>query len=82
MKNITFNFKGGVAAILLTLVFSIEQAAQQAIFHVPSTDILAKGKVYLEFDALFKTTNQSSLSRFSSFVPRVVVGVGRTSRSG
>lgn len=51
-------------------------SAQQTIFNVPTTDVLDKGKVYGEIDASFKTNNQIALGRFSSFVPRIVVGVG------
>ncbi len=50
--------------------------AQQTIFNVPTTDVLDKGKVYVELDAAFKTNNQEALRKFSSFVPRLVVGVG------
>jgi len=50
--------------------------AQQTIFNVPSTDVLDKGKVYVELDAAFKTNVDDALNKFSSFVPRVVVGVG------
>lgn len=51
-------------------------AAQQTIFNVPSSDILDKGKVYFEFDATFKTNDDDNVSKFSSFVPRVVFGAG------
>ena len=51
-------------------------SAQQTIFNVPTTDVLSKGKVYFELDASFKTNDQLALRRFSSFVPRIVVGVG------
>ncbi|MBV9929220.1 MAG: hypothetical protein JOZ96_29680 [Acidobacteria bacterium] len=69
--------KGGVAAALL-LLFTLPSAsrAQQTIFNVPTTDVLDKGKVYAELDASLKPNNSEALSRFSSFVPRVVVGVG------
>jgi hypothetical protein len=50
--------------------------SQQTIFNVPTTDVLDKGKVYLELDAAFKADNDDVLRKFSSFVPRVVVGVG------
>lgn len=50
--------------------------AQQTIFNVPSTDVLDRGKVYGEFDAAFKPNTQRDVRRFSSFTPRVVVGVG------
>lgn len=51
-------------------------SAQQTIFNVPTTDVLGYGKVYVELDASFKFNDQTALRRFSSFVPRVVVGVG------
>lgn len=50
--------------------------AQQTIFNVPSADILDRGKVYFELDASFKTNNQDALRKFSSFVPRIVIGIG------
>ncbi len=50
--------------------------AQQTIFNVPSTDVLDKGKVYGELDASLKPNNSDALNRFSSFVPRIVVGAG------
>jgi hypothetical protein len=56
-------------------VFS-ETHAQQTIFNVPSTDVLDKGKVYGEFDASFKLNDSDAVNKFSSFVPRVVLGAG------
>lgn len=62
---------------LLCGVFSAANA-QQTIFNVPSADVLDKGKVYGELDVTFKPNNDSGnvVPRFSSFVPRVVVGTG------
>ncbi len=73
-----------VQAFVGTIVFSLivllplELRAQQTIFNVPTTDILEKGKVYVEVDVPFKLNNDpgSIVPRFSSFVPRVVVGAG------
>lgn len=50
--------------------------AQQTIFNVPTTDVLDKGKVYFELDVSFKPNDSAAVNRFSSFVPRVVVGAG------
>lgn len=58
------------------MVCAVQTNAQQTIFNVPSSDILDKGKVYVELDATFKTNRQDALGRFSSFVPRVVAGTG------
>ena len=60
---------------LLCGVFSASYA-QQTIFNVPSTDVLDKGKIYAEVDASFKPTDSEALNKFSSFVPRVVLGAG------
>ncbi len=63
--------------LIFMTIFSITAAkAQQTIFNVPTTDVLDAGKVYAELDASFKTNRQSALGKFSSFVPRVVVGAG------
>jgi len=67
-----------VAGILLTLLCGMgsQARAQQTIFNVPTTDVLDRGKVYAELDASFKPNDSEAVSRFSSFVPRVVVGAG------
>jgi hypothetical protein len=52
---------------------SLKTQAQQTVFNVPTTDVLAPGKVYVELDISAKPNEP----KFSSFVPRVVVGVGR-----
>jgi hypothetical protein len=56
-------------------VFSVAHA-QQTIFNVPTTDVLDRGKVYAELDVSLKPTDSASVNKFSSFVPRVVVGAG------
>jgi len=42
-------------AVLLGTALSV--SAQQTIFNVPTTDVLEKGKVYVELDASFKTNS-------------------------
>jgi len=63
------------AALTLCLA-GVATNAQQTIFNVPTADVLDRGKVYGELDVSFKTNCQEAACRFSSFVPRVVVGVG------
>lgn len=59
--------------ILLLLGSSYSTArAQQTLFNVPSADVLDRGEVYGELDLSFKPVEP----KFSSFVPRVVFGVG------
>jgi hypothetical protein len=62
--------------LLIILAIALAANAQQTVFNVPTADILDKGKVYVELDVSFKTNNDDILRKFSSFVPRVVVGAG------
>lgn len=65
-----------VPVILFLLVVNTITAgtvlAQQTVFNVPTTDVLPSGKVYVELDISAKPNEP----KFSSFVPRVVVGAG------
>lgn len=66
-----------VVCALLCMLFSATHA-QQTIFNVPSSDVLDKGKVYGELDVTFKPNDDPTnvVRRFSSLVPRVVIGTG------
>ena len=71
----------GARNFTLSLLFLLGCAvagtpAQQTIFNVPTTDVLERGRVYVELDAAFKPNDQTAARRFSSFVPRVVAGAG------
>ncbi len=79
MKLLIFSL---LIPFIFTLAAGVDASAQQTIFNVPSSDILDKGKVYVEFDATFKFNNDDAVRRFSSFVPRVVVGTGRNVEVG
>lgn len=79
---IIFGGKFSGAAFFLIMALALTARAQQTIFNVPSSDVLEKRKVYFEFDATFKPNNQDALRRFSSFVPRVVVGIGGDAEVG
>jgi hypothetical protein len=67
---------GLVSVLGVLFIPSANVHAQQTIFNVPSTDVLDKGKIYAELDASLKPTDGSDVAKFSSFVPRVVVGAG------
>lgn len=68
----------GASVFILLAGASNPSGAQQTIFNVPSTDVLDKGKVYFELDVTFKPNQdrENVVPRFSSFVPRIVVGAG------
>lgn len=63
-------------AFFFALMLGFQASAQQTIFNVPTTDILEGGKGYGELDLSFKPNCEAAVCRFSSFVPRVVVGTG------
>ena len=48
--------------------------AQSTLFNIPSTDVVAPKKVYLEFDFISHFESHSN-GGFQGYVPRVVVGV-------
>jgi hypothetical protein len=62
--------------LICAVAFVIPSSAQQTIFNIPSTDVLARGKLYAELDASYKPSSQAAQRKFSSFVPRIVVGIG------
>lgn len=77
-KPITVLFS---CAVLIAAA-SVAIRGQQTIFNVPSADVLDRGKVYAELDAAFKPNTAQAVGRFSSFVPRVVIGTGRNVEVG
>lgn len=68
--------RGSLFVFVAIIAFASQINAQQTIFNVPTTDVLDKGKVYVELDTAFKPIDQIAQDRFSSFVPRAVVGIG------
>lgn len=67
----------GVALFLLAMTaLAAKGQAQQTIFNVPTTDVLDKGKAYFELDVSVKPNDSDAANKFSSFVPRLVVGAG------
>ena len=66
----------GILILSFLCVLTVAQG-QQTIFNVPTSDVLDKGKVYFELDISAKPNNSDALNKFSSFVPRIVIGTGR-----
>ncbi len=60
--------------LLLSVTFSSRAKAQSTIFNIPTTDTVAKGKLYAEFDFLPQLPGTGS-SRVYLYNPRVLVGV-------
>lgn len=55
--------------------------AQSTIFNIPSTDVVAKKKIYLEFDLVTHPESHQN-GGFQTYVPRAVSGVGKRTEVG
>jgi len=55
--------------------------AQSTIFNIPSTDVVPKKKVYLEFDFVSHLESHED-GGFQAYVPRAVVGIGHNIEVG
>src|SRR5262249_3274387 len=60
----------------LTIMHCQTTFAQSTIFNIPSTDVVAKKKVYFEFDLITHLESHDN-GGFQTYVPRVVVGLGK-----
>jgi hypothetical protein len=63
------------AALALIALIAQSAYAQSTIFNIPSTDVVAKKKVYAEFDFISHLEGHDN-GGFQTYVPRVVVGIG------
>ncbi len=64
-----------VQVVISTTILAAALLAPNAL-RVPTTDVLARGKVYAELDFSFKPTDSTAVNKFTSLVPPVVVGAG------
>src|SRR6266850_6902527 len=62
--------------VLLALLCSNTAVAQSTLFNIPSTDVVSKKKVYLEFDFLSHFAKHAD-GGFQIYAPRTVFGVGK-----
>jgi len=80
-KSIARTMSALGALVLLTLLQTQMTKAQSTIFNIPSTDVVAPKKVYLEFDFLSHFTSHAN-GGFQIYAPRVVVGVAKKVEAG
>jgi len=70
-----------VLLFILSLSGQQVASAQTTLMNVPSTDVVAARKVYLEFDFLTNYAWQREGS-FQNYIPRTVIGLGRNVEVG
>jgi len=77
MKHKIYSYTlGFILLATITLAGSRATFAQSTIFNIPSTDSVAKGKTYLEFDFVSHLESHDN-GGFQTYVPRVVYGLGK-----
>lgn len=64
--------------LLMALIFfcANDAVAQSTIFNIPSTDVVAKKKTYLEFDFISHLESHED-GGFQAYIPRAVFGLGK-----
>jgi hypothetical protein len=75
-KSIVGTIAALSATVLLVLLPRSVAVAQSTLFNVPSTDVVAKKKVYLEFDFLSHFESHAD-GGFQIYAPRAVFGIGK-----
>lgn len=65
----------GLFVLVVALAGGERARAQSTLFNIPSTDVVAKKKVYVEFDFISHLEPHDE-GGFQAYIPRVVVGVG------
>ena len=76
IRTIIRNIAALGATILLVVLPKSAAVAQSTLFNVPSTDVVSKKKVYLEFDFLLHPTSHAN-GGFQIYAPRAVFGVAK-----
>jgi hypothetical protein len=72
---------GVVAVFIVLIALSTSAVSQSTLFNIPSTDVVAKKKVYLEFDFISHLESHSD-GGFQTYVPRGVLGIGKRTEVG
>jgi len=66
-----------VASTLLLVAFNSQPSnAQSTLFNIPSTDVVAEKKVYLEMDLVTHLESHDN-GGFQTYVPRAFIGAGK-----
>jgi hypothetical protein len=73
--------KSILGMFVFTLVASVPVFAQSTLFNIPSTDVVSKKKVYVEFDFISHLQSHGD-GGFQAYVPRAVVGIGKRTEIG
>jgi len=83
-NRVTFLLRAGrtVFAVLASVLVAHSATAQSTIFNIPSTDTVAKGKGYFEFDFLPQAPGPTTGSSIVIYNPRGIVGLPHDTEIG
>ena len=70
-----------VASVSFLATLHVTACAQSTLFNIPSTDVVAKKKIYLEFDFVTHMESHGN-GGFQSYIPRAVFGLGKRTEAG
>lgn len=71
-----------LVALLFLFALAIDANAQSTLMNVPSTDVVATKKVYVEMDFITNYAWERGDNRFENYIPRTVIGVGKNIEVG
>lgn len=69
-------------ALLFLFALAIDANAQSTLMNVPSTDVVAAKKIYLEMDFITNYAWERGDNSFENYIPRTVIGVGKNVEVG
>jgi hypothetical protein len=69
-------------ALLFLFALAIDANAQSTLVNVPSTDVVAAKKIYLEMDFITNYAWERGDNSFENYIPRTVIGVGKNIEVG
>lgn len=72
---------GMLGAVFAIILISHPAVAQSTLFNIPSTDVVAEKKTYLEFDFISHLESHRN-GGFQSYLPRAVFGLGKNVEAG
>jgi hypothetical protein len=76
------NVKRFSLLVLVSIFMAAPGMAQSTIFNIPTTDAVAKGSVYFEFDYVPQVPVTEGTGRVQVFAPRFVAGLGGNVEAG
>jgi len=71
-----------VLAVFFLFALAIDVTAQSTLMNVPSTDVVAAKKVYVEMDFITNYAWERGDNSFENYLPRAVIGVGKNIEVG